>query len=117
MNTTQQQWLRLTDPLNDDPGLPPEAAQEIRRAVVGAVQSTRPPFVSSQALAVAVAVVVMLAAGVLAGRQLPERRNGATAAPMPGGGLEPRQFQFATPGGTRIIWVFDPEFTLKETIP
>ena len=23
---------------------------------------------------------------------------------------ERRQLQFATPGGTRIIWVFDPEF-------
>jgi hypothetical protein len=28
-----------------------------------------------------------------------------------------RQLQFATPGGTRIIWQFNPEFTLRETLP
>ena len=30
---------------------------------------------------------------------------------------ETRQLQFATPGGTRIIWVFNSEFDLKESIP
>ena len=28
-----------------------------------------------------------------------------------------RQVEFATPGGTRIIWQFDPNFTLRETLP
>ena len=28
-----------------------------------------------------------------------------------------RQLQFATPGGTRIIWVFDSEFEVKGTLP
>ena len=31
-----------------------------------------------------------------------------SAVPSPAGGR--RQLQFATPGGTRVIWVFDPEF-------
>ena len=35
-------------------------------------------------------------------------------APM-GGGRQ--QLQFATPGGTRIIWVFDAEFEVKGTLP
>ena len=30
---------------------------------------------------------------------------------------ERRQLQFATPGGTRIIWTFDPDFSVKETDP
>jgi hypothetical protein len=28
-----------------------------------------------------------------------------------------RQLQFATPGGTRIIWVFDADFEVKGTLP
>ena len=28
-----------------------------------------------------------------------------------------RQLQFATPGGTRIIWHFDPEFSMRGTLP
>jgi hypothetical protein len=28
-----------------------------------------------------------------------------------------RQLQFATPGGTRIIWVFDSDFEVKGTLP
>ena len=32
-------------------------------------------------------------------------------------GTERRQIQFATPGGTRIIWELNPNFTLMETLP
>jgi len=28
-----------------------------------------------------------------------------------------QQLQFSTPGGTRIIWVFDPAFEVKGTLP
>lgn len=30
---------------------------------------------------------------------------------------ERRQLHFASPGGTRIIWVFNPDLSLKETMP
>jgi hypothetical protein len=30
---------------------------------------------------------------------------------------ERRQLQFATPGGTRIIWTFDSDFSVRETMP
>lgn len=116
MNTNQQQWLRRMDPLNEDPGIVPTVAQEMRRTVLGAVQSSSTPLPFSQALAVAIVVLTMLGAGVFAGRQLPDRPLNADG-PEVGGGGGPRQFQFAMPGGTRIIWVFDPDFTLKETIP
>ena len=29
----------------------------------------------------------------------------------------PRQLHFATPGGTRVIWVFDADFEVKGTLP
>jgi hypothetical protein len=32
-------------------------------------------------------------------------------------GTERRQIQFATPGGTRIIWEINPDFTMGDTIP
>jgi hypothetical protein len=35
--------------------------------------------------------------------------------PEPAG--QRRQVQFATPGGTRIIWELNPEFRLTETLP
>ena len=31
--------------------------------------------------------------------------------------VQKQQLQFATPGGTRIIWVFDSEFEIKGTLP
>ena len=31
--------------------------------------------------------------------------------------VERQQLQFATPGGTRIIWVFDSQFEVKGTLP
>jgi hypothetical protein len=36
-------------------------------------------------------------------------------APTPGGDeplAEPRQLQFETPGGTRVVWLLDPNFSL-----
>ena len=35
----------------------------------------------------------------------------------PGATRERRQIQFATPGGTRIIWELNSQFTLMETLP
>ena len=72
-----------------------------------------------QALALAAMVALTVAAAVIAGRPavLPAPaidRPAQAAAPSEG---EKRQIQFATPGGTRIIWVFDSEFKVKETLP
>ena len=41
--------------------------------------------------------------------------NASSAQPAEDG--ERRQLQFATPGGTRIIWVFDTDFEVKGTLP
>jgi hypothetical protein len=42
---------------------------------------------------------------------------GELAPETPPVGSGRQQLQFATPGGTRIIWVFDAEFEVKGTLP
>jgi hypothetical protein len=90
----------------------------MRRQILNAVG--RPDVVRTpwqQPLAVAAMVALTIAAGVIAGRRMApvEAGSNAPAAATPADGR--RQFQFSTPGGTRIIWVFDPEFQVKETVP
>jgi hypothetical protein len=109
------QRLRDADPLIHEPGLSPEDARKIRQAVVAA---TREPGLRDHkwpALMAAVAMLV-LAAVVGVGRSsrfaaptVPESDVVSAAEP----GSSPaarRQLQFATPGGTRVIWVFDSRF-------
>jgi hypothetical protein len=65
-------------------------------------------------------VVMMIGTGVIAGRRAVSREQvarPAAAVDTPSSPAEQRQLQFATPGGTRIIWVFNPEFDLNETTP
>jgi hypothetical protein len=93
----------------------------MRRLVVSAAAKPAPaPSWWGQSLAVAALLALMVGAGLLAGRQAAEREDLmppiALEDPPPDGG-ERRQLQFSTPGGTRIIWVFDPGFDLKETMP
>jgi hypothetical protein len=63
----------------------------------------------------------MIGGGVLAGRQAAQRDSLPVMLPIAaeatGDPAEQRQLQFQAPGGTRIIWVFNSEFDLKETIP
>jgi len=99
----------------DDAAMSPERAREIRRTVIAATQGTASTAVRwPWRLAVAAAALAVLAggAGDFAGGGDIE---GDAPAPRPSNGR--RQLQFATPGGTRIIWELNPEFTLKETLP
>jgi hypothetical protein len=99
----------------DDAPMVPERAQEIRRAVIAAVQqpaSTAVAWPWSLAVAAAALMVLIGGAGDIA-------RRAALEGDTPAAGLsgERRQVQFATPGGTRIIWELNPAFTLMETLP
>lgn len=112
--------LRDGDPARgpDEQGLSPEQAAAMRRRIVNA--AARPDVVRTpwrQPLAVVAMVALTMAAGVLAGMRFAavEAQPSALPAAEPADGR--RQFQFSTPGGTRIIWVFDPEFQVKETVP
>ena len=111
-------WLRDADPLAGDaaPGLSPSDAQAIRGAMLTAhdARTTAPPR-WPHPLVIAATIALTLAAGAVVGRHLPragETRDAAVRAPAgePRLAAARRQLQFATPGGTRVIWVFDPDF-------
>ena len=115
-----QALLRDGDParvLSPDDELSAMQAAAIRRQIVLAARRPEPLSTAwHQPLAVAAMVALTVAAGVVAGRRLalPEP---VFDAPRRAPTAERRQFQFSTPGGTRIIWVFDSEFQMKETVP
>jgi hypothetical protein len=106
--------LRDGDPVALEPEMSAADVQAVRRAVLAALATTDRatgrwpgPFLAAAAVAAA------MVAGVAVGLRTP-------ASQMPAAGAESthasdavrvqRQLQFASPGGTRIIWVFDPEF-------
>jgi hypothetical protein len=100
--------LRDGDPLADVPSLPPSDVQRIRRAVMDEAVRPAPPW-WPRPIIVAATVAATLAAGVAIGHRLP--RGDTIVQPEPTES-DRRQVQFATPGGTRIIWVIDPDFDL-----
>lgn len=113
--------LRDGDPAGDlleAAGLSPAQAAAMRRVVLNATGQPdvlRTPW--QQPLAVAAVLATTIAAGLVAGRFLSPVEPPATAPAASAPAEGRRQFQFSTPGGTRIIWVFDPEFQVKETLP
>lgn len=111
-----------------------DAAQEMRRVVIAAAANSvterstsswmRPVFVAATAVAI-------IAVGVAAGLRLDllesyQRGSGKTVPVVTGqpgsvsdgasAGEPNRQLQFLTPGGTRIIWVFNSDLDLKATL-
>jgi hypothetical protein len=92
-----------------------EDAVAMRRAVVARARASSPERSWPRPLAVAAMVLLMIAAGTGLGRRFDARNPAAApsaeeAAPASD---SQRQLQFATPGGTRIIWVFNPDLNLK----
>ena len=106
--------LEHADPLRDEPSLPSGDARVMRRTMLAAAETTA-PLLLPRALPVAALVVMMIAAGMAAGRRFgpvaPMPAGDDAAAMVPAEG-ERRQVQFATPGGTRIIWTIDPNFQM-----
>lgn len=94
-------------------------AQVMRRTVVAQVPSrgsARRAWM--QPLLVATTIALMVGTGAVAGRRAAHDEAGRESA-LTSDGVQngTRQMQFATPGGTRIIWVFNSEFDRKESIP
>jgi hypothetical protein len=105
--------------LTGDPGLSESEAAAIRRRVVSEASGRSTRRVAwGDALAIAAAVAVVIAVGITSSRRLltPPLTARATDSD-PARPTERRQLQFATPGGTRIIWTFDSDFVVKETLP
>jgi len=125
--------LREADP-GADAAMAPAQVDRMRHVVMSAARTvkTGTPMVWSRPFAmITVALVVVCVGAVMSvreipggGLQMPEvikaRITANAAAPAetePVSEGERQQLQFATPGGTRIIWVFDSQFDVKGTMP
>jgi hypothetical protein len=107
--------LNDADPVRVEPALTDAQAQAMRRVVLGAVKPHTIAILWPGAVPVAALVAVMIVAGAAAGRKLapPEPVLMKAASALEGRHESDRtQVQFATPGGTRIIWTLDPQFEL-----
>lgn len=109
--THWQQILRENDPGAE--GMDAEAAARMREQIMRARSAPSPAVWPMRfALAAFTCVVVMMSV-FGTGRST----SVATEAATPVIGTQRRQIQFATPGGTRIIWEINPDFTLGDTLP
>jgi hypothetical protein len=120
--------LREVDARNETERLSADDADSMRRAMLAAAAENRPEAAHGswmRPLLVAATVVAMIAGGIMAGRRLdlqtaPENPvaqvNASVGSPTAGIAVPNRQLQFLTPGGTRIIWVFNSDFDLKATV-
>jgi hypothetical protein len=113
------------DPVRKEGELSPADATRMRRVIVAAAPEplvARTPWQRPFALAAIGALVAVI--GAIAGHRRIVDRVLPTQATEPlaaiGGSSradERRQLQFATSGGTRIIWIFDDNLRLQESMP
>jgi hypothetical protein len=114
--------LRDADPMRDGGALTADEAQQMRRRIVAATPTHAAMSVWRRPLAIAAVVALMIGLGGIAGDRAP--RSSSSGAPNAAAVNAPvvsqdarRQLQFSTPGGTRIIWVFDENLRLQEPMP
>ena len=113
-------WLESADPVKTEPPLSDADVQRMRRLVVAAADGSRTRDSISMQWVVA-AVVVAFVSTLAVARWNPPANHGpqtlpATPASMDASISTPRQLQFVTAGGTRVIWVFNPEFNAPGSI-
>jgi hypothetical protein len=115
----------------EDARLPEADALRMRAAVLAGIEADvrrSTPLSWMRPVALAATVIAMITVGIVAGRRLDAPNAPDAALPDtriaagPGGAQSSatrsssRQLQFLTPGGTRIIWVFNSDLNLKATI-
>lgn len=109
--------LREGDPVEREPALTPDDVERMRRTVLASAVSARPRDWTMR-VALAAALSLLVGVGAWLGHATTRQR---TVPQLPAGpdrtaaaqGDSKRQVQFATPGGTRIIWVFDSNFDVR----
>jgi hypothetical protein len=114
--------LQAADPLAGEPPLADEYTQRMRRRVLASLDEpvVLPTFWWARLIAVALAVAIVVTVGVH--RSLTSTQDSgadgndagqaiATEPPV----TTPRQMEFVTAGGTRVIWNFNPDFDIKGT--
>jgi hypothetical protein len=113
------------DPVRNEGELSPADASRMRRLIVAATAEpsvARTPWQRPFAIAAIGALVAVV--GTIAGHRrivdpVPAPQATEPLAAIGGSSIadERRQLQFATPGGTRIIWIFDQNLRLQESMP
>jgi hypothetical protein len=113
------------DPVRREGELSPADATRMRRLIVAAAPElsvARTPWQRPFALAAIGALVAVV--GTIAGHRrivdpAPPTQATEPLAAIGGSSMvdERRQLPFATPGGTRIIWIFDQNLRLQESMP
>jgi hypothetical protein len=120
IRTLLQEADPLGEPLAPTEALTPNAAQAIRHAVLVAARDAAPavPLWRRPLAFAAVAAALTVITGIVG------HRSGASTVDSPpavadgaAGEVDCRQLQFATPGGTRIIWIFDDNVRFQESMP
>lgn len=110
---TWQEMLREHDP--GAQRMDADAAARMRDTIVRAAKAAAPsPRIWPMRFALAAFACLVLMLSIVASQrplEVPHDRS------LPVAGTERRQIQFATPGGTRIIWEINPNFTLGDTLP
>ena len=119
--------LKAADPHREDSaeaGLTSDEAQAIRHAMIAAIPATDDaPSIWRRPLVLAAAAAIVASVTGIVGHRFGSSTAVAPHAPpqiqaqQAGGGSERRQLQFSTPGGTRIIWIFDDSLRLQEPMP
>ncbi len=109
--------MREGDPLRRDPGLSDDESTALRRRVVQEASGRQPRRLGwREPLTLVGALALLIMAAIVTDRRAPVRQPEALVSTQPARVPERRQLQFSTPGGTRIIWTFDPDFSLKEPV-
>jgi hypothetical protein len=110
-------WLRDLDPVPSEPPLTPTDVQRLRRAIADAAPERRPFRAGWRGVAAAAAMAALAAVAIA---RWPDQSAPKAAAPgedvsaaqaLP---REPRQLQFVTASGTKVIWIFNPAFHATE---
>jgi hypothetical protein len=118
--TDLKRLLTDGDPVRKEGELSPADASRMRRLIVAAAPElsvARTPWQRPFAIAAIGALVAVV--GAIAGHRRTVDPVPPTHMTEPRSSIadERRQLQFATSGGTRIIWIFDDSLRLQESMP
>jgi len=102
--------LRTTDPVAREPGLSVTDVQVMRRMIVAAATDARHAGWSPWRLALAGTLAFTVVLAVFIGTVFAPGRQESTQPQA----TEPRQLQFETLGGTRVVWVLNSQFALPK---
>ena len=105
--------------------LPPERASRLRQQVLAEAEAAARSHVWSLRFALTAGALAAASAALVVSTAIATPESAPAAndlrvedtqrAPQADSGRQ--QLHFATPGGTRVIWVFDAEFEVKGTLP